>query len=674
MQLINDILYISYTDFIEAGWNPDTVRKANLRKGPNWEMHPEPPSKKNPLVKYETLTDEHKAKLAAVFGNLYERVARGPILAMLERNGDAERFYLAYTYGSGAKLPVKRVRQYTRAAEWLTMLNKVSESIGVVKKTLGINMPTFYKHVANMIELEKQRGKLPAYEGTEQMPADFPTSYARLTQKQAAFKAGGYDVLVDKMYGNALAKKVNDDVAEAQLLTYIEDPRQWDDVMVAMMYNIWANQNGYKLITPATVGVWRRKCDVQVSIGRYGNSAFNERHIRQVKGSRPSAPLYLVEHDDNNFDLLFNSDDYQYNKYVGIVVIDSCCGLVLGKSYRMAQSPVAEMVHHAYLDAMYYIRSLTGGWYLPLEVKGDRWASSALTPFYQKIGKHVPPATGNKHRGYIEQFFGSPLWKRSQKLVSDGNYTGNNMTAKNRGINPDMLDQRVRLKLGPSVGSEAETMIENMFTLCRHLPDFTREKMDAKSKEQQWLERWAALPESQKRPITDEQFLMIFGIKHAPQGRSIMITNRGVEPQINGVQYSYDLPDAAMYNSLIGEDVNVYYDPFDMSRVLVTDGKGIRFIAKSATLTPRALEDSYTGSRVFLNALLAEKKGQVQTASEGMQRRSGIASPNFNAEAMLQGGVMVKELKNKAEAVVSAGFLQEREQFLDDQLTDDYFQ
>jgi hypothetical protein len=121
---------------------------------------------------------------------------------------------------------------------------------------------------------------------------------------------------------------------------------------------------------------------------------------------------------------------YKYNKYVSIVVLDSCTKLVLGYSFAHGKSPEQWQIHHAYLNAMYYIRSLTGGWYLPFEIKADKWASKSLTPFYNKVAKFIPPAHGNKHRGYIEQFFGIDHWKRCQKLVSEGNWSGNNITAK----------------------------------------------------------------------------------------------------------------------------------------------------------------------------------------------------------------------------------------------------
>jgi hypothetical protein len=57
--------------------------------------------------------------------------------------------------------------------------------------------------------------------------------------------------------------------------------------------------------------------------------------------------------------------------------------------------------------------------------------------------------------------------------------------------------------------------------------------MERSNPEELFLEKWNTLSEADKRPITDEQFLLTFGIKHQPKHTSgIRITNRGVEPQI----------------------------------------------------------------------------------------------------------------------------------------------
>lgn len=656
MKLVNKTLYIEFADFIAAGWNVDGIKKANLRNGSFWQMIANPEDARAVLVEYESLRPNHKEKIEQAFGNPYDCLAKGPIKKLVTKDLKAEEFYLNYRYAENKTLPVDHISKYTSASSILNMITRVTaDSISIkeiIKEQLHLTVDKFYNNIIDIIKAEE----LP-----------LPKTYSHLLRKIKEYKTEGYGCLIDWRFGNQLAAKINDEVSEAQLLTLIENPLQYDAVLIAKMYNIWAAKNNYKEITPETVNFWKRKKEVKIISGREGNGAFNEKYIRQVKGSRPSSPLYLLEHDDNNLDFLFkDKKGYGFHKYVAIVVTDSFCDLVLGKSYVMADSPLQQQVHHAYLDAMYYIRSLTGGWYLPFEIKSDKWAATSLKPFYQKLGNFITPAHGNKHRGYEEQVFGSHHWKRCQKLVStSGNWSGNNMGAKFRGVNQDMV--RLEAKNRPMIGDEAEMQIENFFQLLRHMPDIKRTDMNAMSKEQKWLQAWEQLTEEQKRPITDEQFLLTFGIKHEPQGRPITITNRGVEPQINNSRYSYDLPQAWMYNDLVGEQVNVYYDPYDMSRVLITNGTNIRFIASTAQLAPRALQDQYTGSRTYLNAVLAEKKAQVTKASiESTKRIERTDTTHYNAEAMLQGGVLVKEIKNKAEQKFIEQAAEDQETYLDE--------
>jgi len=305
------------------------------------------------------------------------------------------------------------------------------------------------------------------------------------------------------------------------------------------------------------------------------------------------------------------------------------------------------MVRLAYIDAMYYVRSLTGSWHLPFEVKADHWQSATLFPFFQRIADFAPPAIGNKHRGYIEQLFGSPHFKRCQKLGAN-NYNGNNVTAVNPGVNLEALN--LNEKFRPLIGNEAELQIENFFHRLRKMPDISKNDLNAPSKEQQWLEKWNTLSEKEKRPINDIQFLMLFGIKHQPQGRQITITNRGIEPQINGVQYSYDLPNYIDMMPLIGHKVNVFYDPYDMSRVLISDENSIRFIAKSAILQPRALKDSFASSRQMLNIILNEKKEQVNNVvGKSANRRLLVKESGYDPEAVMLAAYMNKDLKNNVE-------------------------
>jgi hypothetical protein len=103
-----------------------------------------------------------------------------------------------------------------------------------------------------------------------------------------------------------------------------------------------------------------------------------------------------------------------------------------------------------------------------------------------------------------------------------------------------------------------------------------------------------------------------------------------------------------------------------MSRVLITNEKDVRFIATTAQVSPRALQDAYTGSRTFLNALLAEKSDQVKTVTAAATKRKQLHPTHFNAEAILQGGVLIKEFKNKAEQKALETFSKAHENYLDE--------
>ena len=652
MKIINDTLYICMPDMVACGFDEQRLYEY-VSKG--YTTLPSIKENGKLLFDFANLGDRYKEAIVKKFGDPYEYMAIEPIRRMLTKDLKAEAFFYSYAYngpdGQGTKLPTTAtnnvVAKYTHEASWLNLLNYCDENKKeVIKKTLNLSVVKFFENAIKLISLDVQAGRVTG---------KFPTSYQRLLKKMKAYKDQGYQSLIHPSFGNKSAAKIDDDVAEDKLKEIIEHPYQYDDLIICHLYNRWAVENNYKPVGPATVGNKRRLWEPELMASREGWSAYNEKYLRQVKGlpAHTMHPLALVESDDYNLNYYFidptmKGDSKNMQRFVSYVVVDSSLDLVLGYSYRQAKAPVFEMVQLAYLDAMYYIKSLVndGNWYLPFEVKADHWQQSMAFPYFNNISHFVKPAVGNKHRGYIEQFFGSPHAKRAEKIAAHEamNYNGNNITARHRGVNLEAMQANAKRR--PLIGNGAEEQVEKFFYLLRNMAAITRNNMQAASKQTQWLERWKALPESQKRPITDIQFLQKFGITHAPQGRGISISNRGVEPVIGGIKYSYDLPDHAGMQQLIGTEVNVVYDPYDMSRVLITDGDRIRFIAKEATLQPRALVYQYGGSRTALNTILAEKKKQVAQVSELAASRKYDA---IDIEAVMLGGIMPKELLASAE-------------------------
>lgn len=168
-----------------------------------WDVKLLPENKKITVIGYDALLEEHKQKVVNEIGNPYELIVREPVLALITINRAAYDYFVAYTYNGGEKLPYKRVLQYTRAEAILTFINTYTD-IKQVRKTFGMNAPTFYQHITNIIQEEKNRGVKPDYEGQLQLDGKFPSSYVKLIKRANEYKAakGDYSFFIHKNFGN----------------------------------------------------------------------------------------------------------------------------------------------------------------------------------------------------------------------------------------------------------------------------------------------------------------------------------------------------------------------------------------------------------------------------------------------------------------------------------------
>lgn len=630
MKIIDKILWVEFSDFIAAGWKTAALKMANHRNGPYWVMMADPMDRRRPLVQYETLRDEHKAKLITFFGDLYEACAVEPIKMMVKPDHKAEEFYLGYRFDTNKCLPADHVRKYAKAASWLNMLLMVDADKKVVKKTLNLDLATFYKHVCNIVERDN---------------IDLPTSYKRLRSKMLEYQQLGYECLIDWRFGNKLAAKVKDEVSVSVLLEMIAHPNQHDDVIICKAYNEWAQKNGYKTIDPATVGVHRRKNYHLVQSQREGVSAFYNTYGKIIHRSRPSAPLLLVGSDDNDLDLYFvdnrKSRANHYFRFKLIVVMDAHNDYILGYSY--GETPSAELIKAAYLDAIYHVKELTGGWYLMNQIQTDRFAFKALEPFYNSLATYTPATAKVARAKYIERAFGT-TWHQVLKLYP--NYAGQNITSKFR-INRDNLE--LQKSNFPSI-DQAPQIIEDFINRMRLLPD---SKTNI-PKQQMWVENFHKSELSQQHQISDARMLHLFGQQHSYANK---ITNGGLKVTINGQQFIYDIPDD-LYLENVGKTVQVTYDPYDYSRVLVTDGDKLRFVAREFEKTAGAIADYKEGERTKLNNYLQQKKAHVMRIAESRANRETVIERQaIDSESMLQASVLIKEVKQHAEMNYQRGLL-----------------
>lgn len=624
MKIIDNILWIEYADFLLAGWKEDSIKKANLRNGQFWMMMNDPADKRKPLVQHDTLRTEHKKKLEEHFGNVYDHIAKEPIRNMVKPDHKAEEFYLQYRYDGDKFLPTEHVKKYTKAAAWLNMMVKLNEDKKIIKKQLNLTVESFWLHVTTLIKSEN---------------IDLPTTYKRLRQKMAEYHEKSYTALIDWRFGNKLAAKVNDDVSESILLEMIAHPNQHDDFIIAKAYNTWAGKNEYKTIDPATVGVHRRKNYYQLQGAREGNAAWYNTYGKIIHRNRPTAPLLLIGSDDNDLDLYFKEErkgkTNLYFRFKLIVLMDAYNDYILGYAY--GETVTTDLIKAAYLDAVHHVKQLTGNWHLANQIQSDRWGMASLKDFYESLAVYTPATAKVARAKYIEQAFGN-TWHQMLKMYP--NYAGTNITSQSR-INRDNLE--LQKKDFPSV-KDGIQYIEDFINRLRMLPD----RKTGTPKQQQWLTAFQNSELSQQHQISDARMLHLFGQEHS---HSHTITNGGIKVSFDGQPFTYDIPDD-LYLQNVGKKVKITYDPYDLSRVLVSDGASLRFVAHEFEKMSSAIADYKDGERGRLNNLLLQKKKHVESIAAKKDNRNSTLDRNaIDAQSMLQAGVLVKEIKQNAELV-----------------------
>ncbi len=639
-------LYVTTDALIVSGKTRSNIDKAVSTKQKPIAACKLPELGVSNYFKWDNMSNGWRECIETKFGNPYDYVAREPIMQMIVRDDKAEEFYLAHRYGEGTKsLNEQTVRKYTTAASLYKMNNKFMQNPKPVLKQLGINVPTFYEELGEIMKAWKEQGKEDGYLGYDQLPGDFAASGQRFRNNAKEFEKVGYEFLIDDMYGNTLSAKINDEVSESLLVSMLGETNQYDYALIAIQYNKWARENNYKQITPQTVANWHGKYREEIDMTREGRETYNATTRRKVYRMRPTQPTYLWESDDNHLDWWFAGDKAnEYRKIKGIMVTDSFNDLVIGYAITDGELAGDALVKMAYLCAAYYIKGLVkdGNWYLPFEVKTDQWNISQLKPFYKNLAHYEETPVGSKNRGWLENFFGHIDWERSLK-IGNNNYTGHNITAKTRGVN--MEATKANKKNWKHISEAGDQMFEFVERL-RKMP--RNYDPNNKSREEEWLDAWHAMPAEKKRPITDEQMLLKFGFRHTHENR---ITDQGIRPTILGEQYKYAVP-PRLYLQNKGKKVSIIYDPYDMSRVLVTDDEGLRFMAYSMTPVAGCMADMQEfGGRTLLNKILAEAKDDSKKIEDKKAKRTQVLLENsIDTETILKLGVSVpKQLKQWAE-------------------------
>jgi hypothetical protein len=593
------------------------------------------------LIDYESLSDDRKARIIKKYGEPSEYILKQPLIewVALNRNEKAFKFYSKYPLQNNTVLPANYRDKYTQAVTYIDAINYYTTDKLALKRDFNINMTAFWEIVCDVIRAEN---------------VGLPANPKRLKEKIVKYKCGGFELLIEAWrFGNENTKKVKDK-AEDVLMKLLELDNKHADEVVAASYNLWAVEKGNKTISPAAVAYRRRNHDYELVMAREGKSAAYNKYNPVNKQRRASSPLMLINSDDNVLDLFFTEVTYvngrkvtnHYNRPVAYVVMDTFNDYILG--YAVGETVTKELVKQAYRNAMAHIVELTGAPFLWHQIKTDKWAidpalEGELPTFFKMGGDTIFFPGSSKQSKYIERVFGRPL-HRVLKVFP--NYSGANITAKSvtSRPNPDALQARSKnfpdIKYSPDV-------IEMAVNTLRH----SVAEGETESRQQKWLRVFNESDFCKNRAITTERKLELLGVKHEVN-EPIRLRNTHINFQINKVKHCFEIP-GRFFPEHNNKRVEVIYDPADMSQVLVTDGKGIRFVADSYVLNHSAIADMRDGDgQLHADRQLASKDITRKLETYVADRDERLRREQINAESLIMAGVLTKAINHKAQKVV----------------------
>ena len=642
MKIIDHKLFIEFAE-MEAC---DVPRRTIL----SWDNVKDPTDKRKILIAYEGLARKYQELIVRRFGDPYTYVHNQAIKQYLKVDVNAKDFFTTYRTDAGQSLTKEKIERYVTCANWLNLLIEVDNNWSKCKHMLSMSSKTeLYNAVLKIFVAEEIK---------------LPHKYQPLLRKISAYKPNNYAILVSKKLDNTNSMKVKDEVNTALLIEMFGYGAQYDDTFISIKYNQFAQASGFKTITATTVGNYRREHKTFIEGTRNGNKVWYDNAGKITHQSRPSAPLLLINSDDNELDLYFQEvkttkdgktkRNYFYRPVL-YVVIDAYNDYPLG--YAIGDSATKNLIKAAYLDAANHVKQLTGDRYFWHEIKTDRWgidreAKNDFSQWFSNQARFTPTLLGNSRGKVIEQSFGKS-WGNKLKELFPKNYSGHNITAKSK-LNKDWIE--LNKKEFPTVESAAEH-VAAFINEMRHLTD----RVTGKTRQQQWLDAFETMQDNKKRLITHEQHLMLLGYDHvnSKSGRleSNTITNAGLTPTINEQPYLFEIP-KEQYLDTLGLRVNVKYDPYDMSRVLaISQDEKTRIVCETFERVPMAHFDWNENTPERLNNLMGEKGHHQKTIRDFREDTQAILQRHrLNAESVLGAGVLKKEIKHAATKLIEGNY------------------
>ena len=550
----------------------------------------------------------------------------------IEPDGAALMYFQDYTLPDGRHLPEGRQLELSNNCAIMNAFR------GCIEQTLAIRgrsgnkrapLGKFWKKAAGMLEYIADR-----------YPHTLPKSARRLQMKFAEYLEQGPGCFISAKYCNDNAAKVLTEDQISMLATILNHHNNLDYTRAAGYYNAMAREKGWDEISPAAVGVWAKKLDLEVSAGRLGVSNFRNHKTMQVKRSRPTAPFLMWSLDGWTVELLYqktktdkkgHSVTTYSNRLTIVVVLDPCINYPIG--YAVGDHECPELIKAALRNAAVHSRELFGTMYRANQIQCDHYAIKALTPLYGVMGDKLTPAqVKNAKAKPVEPYFD---YLNETYCNRFNNWSGFGVTTNpKRQPNAEALN-RLRHQFPDEAGVRAQ--IDQMM------------QWERGTKVEKFRALMEKLPAERRLPLSREQYLLNFG---STTGYKNALEGCGLRPTILGVKRDYDSFDIAFRECAALMLWTVLYDPDDLREVLaVNDDGSRRFMLEQKYVQPMALADRKPGDaeqlervRKYNRDLEAHVAGRI---GEHYQRAEQLISGSATLRGSIEDRLLITDSRGQ---------------------------
>lgn len=518
------------------------------------------------LFAVDSLPVKYKSEYNKRHPDLQEVANAKSFLDEIVPDGVAMNFYAEYRVDDARGLSYEKQTEYSNNAAILEAFrqrllkadsHRLRQSYSRIKKT------EFWARAAKT---------LPRI--ADKFPHSLPENPRRLQEKFNEFFRDGkprYEVLVTGKFGTRNRAIIETDEQKSLLIKLMADHRNFDNEQVVRFYNLIAEKIGWKTITIKTVRRYKERYALITSAGRLGAKEFYNNVAMQAKRRAPVLPLYMWSLDGWVCELLFqenvDGNTTYHNRLIVEVVLDPCTNYPIG--YAIGRQEDADLIKEALRNAVNHTAELFGSRFRAHQVQSDRFAIKTMTPFYNVVGAEFTPAkVGNAKSKPIERYFGT-INKRYGQMFH--NWSGFGITSdKKKQPNADAINA-----LKKQFPDEAG---------CRQQIVFIIES-ERVAKREEYLKRWAQVPQERRLPLSDEQYLLTFGEE---TGYKNALEGSGLKVKLLGERHAYDCFDLR-FRQYAHIRWNVKYDPDNLDHVLAVNDDGtLRFMLERKYVQPMA--------------------------------------------------------------------------------------